>query len=341
MKRAAFLGGTLFGCVLGLALVARASLGGVTGVVIPYQGHLDLNGTPVTAMVTMGFDIYNGVNGTPSITPCYVFNPSGPILVAGGQFTVLITGVPEVCVKASEVYLGTRVTQAPDPEVALAGRQRIHPAVGAYTSGGGDFYSTGEVTASAVTAPTVTTTNIGVSGAASFGAATRQMINLYTAEYGIGVQGATQYFRTGGGYAFFRGGSHSNGTNDPGGGARLMTLDVVGNLDVANRVLRNEHELTCVEGNSGINFGYCCRMQVRTGETHCRVATNSTWGGWTVAAAPFSAASEGPYSLSCSTWIGGVNFATCCRTDAAGNVACVYNNSNQLTSAWIGTAAPF
>ncbi len=65
----------------------------------------------------------------------------------------------------------------------------------------------------------------------SFGAGSRQMINLYNTSYAIGVQSATQYYRTASGFAWFKGGTHSNSTNAPGaGGTLLMRLDGNGNL---------------------------------------------------------------------------------------------------------------
>jgi hypothetical protein len=168
MKRSAFLGGTLFGCVLGLGMLAHASLGGSTGVVIPYQGHLDRDGNAVTGMVTLGFDIYNGGDAGVATTPCYRFNPGAPTAVSGGQFSVLISGVPENCVSGQEVYVGTRVTVSPDPEVALLGRQRIYAVVGALTSGKGDFAVQGSLSAAsanitgAVTAATATVGSVHV-----------------------------------------------------------------------------------------------------------------------------------------------------------------------------------
>jgi hypothetical protein len=64
-----------------------------------------------------------------------------------------------------------------------------------------------------------------------FGAQTRQMLNLWTNKYGIGVQPGTMYFRADNaaadnGFAWFRGGSHAEAFKDPGpGGQLLMGLD--------------------------------------------------------------------------------------------------------------------
>jgi hypothetical protein len=63
------------------------------------------------------------------------------------------------------------------------------------------------------------------SGSLSFGATTRQMVNLWNAEYGIGVQAATTYLRSNDGFAFYAGGVHNNAALEPGvGGARLMLV---------------------------------------------------------------------------------------------------------------------
>ncbi len=70
-----------------------------------------------------------------------------------------------------------------------------------------------------------------------FGSTARQMINLFDTTYGIGVQSGTQYFRTNGGFSWFRGGVHNNTANSPGsGGTRLMRLDSAGNLFTAGAI---------------------------------------------------------------------------------------------------------
>lgn len=71
-----------------------------------------------------------------------------------------------------------------------------------------------------------------VGGSVDFGSVTRQMMNLYSTTYGIGIQGNTMYFRSGtaattsGGWAWYRGGIHSSAAMDPGaGGVMLGKLD--------------------------------------------------------------------------------------------------------------------
>ncbi len=77
-----------------------------------------------------------------------------------------------------------------------------------------------------------------------FGSNTRQMVNLYGTAYGIGVQAGTLFFRSDGSFAnsgdfsWFRGGTFNNGQNQPGsGGAEMMRLDHLGNLNVSNNVV--------------------------------------------------------------------------------------------------------
>lgn len=58
--------------------------------------------------------------------------------------------------------------------------------------------------------------NLDSSGTINFGATTRQMINLWSTSYGIGIQDSTWYARTGGSFSFHKSGAHSNTANDPG-----------------------------------------------------------------------------------------------------------------------------
>ncbi len=70
-------------------------------------------------------------------------------------------------------------------------------------------------------------------GTLRLGAKTRQSIDLWRgatesagqASYGIGVQSSTWYARTGGQFAWFRGGTHADPAGDPGGGQVQLRLD--------------------------------------------------------------------------------------------------------------------
>jgi hypothetical protein len=73
--------------------------------------------------------------------------------------------------------------------------------------------------------------NGSLSGSLSFGATTRQMLNLWGTEYGVGVQSGSTYFRSGADFMWFRRGQHSDAQGDPGtGGERLMRLTTAGRL---------------------------------------------------------------------------------------------------------------
>jgi Family of unknown function (DUF6519) len=81
-------------------------------------------------------------------------------------------------------------------------------------------------------------------GTLNFGAQVRQMINLWNAEYGIGVQSWTQYYRADKNFAWYTGGSHNDAELNAGGGTTQMTLSG-GNLSVTGSI---------TAGNSDIYF---------------------------------------------------------------------------------------
>jgi hypothetical protein len=96
-----------------------------------------------------------------------------------------------------------------------------------------------DLTTQDITARTATLSgNISLpTGNLSFGSTTRQMINLYSTDYGLGVQPSTTYVRTGGGFGVYRAGTHSNSQFDPGaGGTVLMTVDSSGNVSAAGNL---------------------------------------------------------------------------------------------------------
>jgi hypothetical protein len=74
-------------------------------------------------------------------------------------------------------------------------------------------------------------------GTLTFGASTRQMLNLFQDQYGIGIQPSTEFFRSGNQFCWYRGGKFSNVAADPGAGGSLqMTLDSGGSLSVSRDV---------------------------------------------------------------------------------------------------------
>jgi H-type lectin domain/Family of unknown function (DUF6519) len=62
------------------------------------------------------------------------------------------------------------------------------------------------------------------SGSLFFGATVRQMINLWSTGYGIGVQNGTLYFRTDKNVAFYKTGKHTNTELDAGGGSPMLVI---------------------------------------------------------------------------------------------------------------------
>lgn len=70
------------------------------------------------------------------------------------------------------------------------------------------------------------TGNLGIANTAalSFGNQARQTINLYNADYGIGIQTNTLYQRTASDFSWHRGGSHNDAQNSSGGGTEVMRL---------------------------------------------------------------------------------------------------------------------
>lgn len=70
----------------------------------------------------------------------------------------------------------------------------------------------------------------------SFKSRTRQMLNLYSTAYGIGVQGYTMYFRTNGHFGWYKDGVHVDDAIEPGqDGKALMYLNANAALVVGNR----------------------------------------------------------------------------------------------------------
>lgn len=68
------------------------------------------------------------------------------------------------------------------------------------------------------------TGDISVPGGIHFGTKIRQMINLWNAEFGIGIQHSTYYSRSGRNFAWYIGGGHVEGELNPGGGIFAMAL---------------------------------------------------------------------------------------------------------------------
>ena len=71
-----------------------------------------------------------------------------------------------------------------------------------------------------------------VDGSTYYGSSIRQMINLSSTSYGIGVQDSTTYFRSESDFQFYKGGSHDPDRGDAGGGTALLTIKDTGNVGI-------------------------------------------------------------------------------------------------------------
>lgn len=90
----------------------------------------------------------------------------------------------------------------------------------------------------------------------NFGASVRQMINLWNAQYGIGVQANTLYQRSANNFAWYRNGVHDDKQSDPGtGGTNLMLLDWSGHLLVNSGVSLDSANANTGSHYPGLLFG--------------------------------------------------------------------------------------
>jgi hypothetical protein len=80
------------------------------------------------------------------------------------------------------------------------------------------------------------TDDVGIGKNINFGSTPRQMLNMFGTGFGIGVQTADMYFRTGAGFAWYVGGSPNIATYNSGGGTTVATLDLTTGLDFGSRL---------------------------------------------------------------------------------------------------------
>ncbi len=82
-----------------------------------------------------------------------------------------------------------------------------------------------------------TSGNVGVGRNITFGNQSRQMLNLFGDGFGVGVQTADLYYRSGAGFAWHVGGVHDDATYNAGpGGTTVATLDLTTGLDFGSRL---------------------------------------------------------------------------------------------------------
>ena len=144
-----------------------------------------------------------------------------------------------------------------------------------YTSGSyvatfsnGNIGATGTVYAANANISSVVYTrylDVATNGYIGFGDQVRQMINLWSTSYGIGVQNSTQYFRSGQNFAWYTGGSHSDAALDAGGGTRRMYLSN-GDLVVGSSITLGYHTITSDNYRLIVNPNSFVNCEVRIGE---------------------------------------------------------------------------
>jgi hypothetical protein len=115
----------------------------------------------------------------------------------------------------------------------------------------------------------------------SFEGQPRQMINLSSTQYAIGVQPFTQYFRTANHFGWYKGGTHSNVELDAGGGVKLMSLDgTSGNLTVTGSVcaanIACASDVRLKQGITTLNYGLTQLMRLRPVSWHWKAQPEGT-----------------------------------------------------------------
>jgi hypothetical protein len=243
--------------------------------------------------------------------------------VAFAQLTTFTANSPAVAsqVNANFTQLKTWLEQ----KVGVAGTAAVTITGGATITG-----------ATNITGATAVTGTLSTSGALS-----PERINFPYAPWGA-VQGAggASIVNENAGYKALM----LAGNNAAGGVRKIQLYDdvyVEGELTVKG-FSGPAYEMECAEGESGINYGYCCRLNKKTGVVNCKYSPGggSGWGGWSAAADAFAGGTDAPYSLTCTAHKSGVVYPLCCRTGASGAVSCVYSGNNSVSS-WSAAVSPF
>ena len=190
-----------------------------------YQGQLKNAGGPVNGTCDLQFSLWDAAgSGSPPTGGTQIgITQSLVATVTNGLFTVVLN--------AGNEFGGT----------AFTGEARWLQIAVRCPAGSGSYATLSPRQALTATPyalslmPNATINGLNNTGKLSFGNATRQMLNLWGTQYGVGVQSYDMYFRTdnGAGFAWYAGGAHSDTHYDPGcsgspfcaPGLTLMTLD--------------------------------------------------------------------------------------------------------------------
>ena len=142
--------------------------------------------------------------------------------------------VQMVILENGNVGIGTK---GPTKKLEVAGDLKVTESISgkidatSITSGLLDANRIPNLSADKITAGTFPD-DISVANRLSFGSKDRQMINLYGNSYGIGIQAYTQYFRTDGNFAWYKGGIHSDSERDAGKDGTVQMVIADGNVGI-------------------------------------------------------------------------------------------------------------
>ncbi len=120
MRRGFALFGTSVLVVSLMSFLASAAGPGDPPLSLPYRGHLDLNGVGVTSTVSLTFHLFDDATAGTELYSQTI--PDVPVV--GGDFAVILTGIPQAAYDAATLHVAIDVAGTP-----LAGRQAIFPAM--------------------------------------------------------------------------------------------------------------------------------------------------------------------------------------------------------------------
>jgi hypothetical protein len=158
-------------------------------------------------------DRNTGNVGVGTVNPQAKLHLSGPMKIDGSNTLEFGAGVSGKEVNAGKIGYQTFTADALD--IIGAGTTGTSRKIKLWAEGG------------ATVAGSLTLTGnlaIGATGSLSFDNRVRQMLNLWSTEYGIGIQNGTQYFRTAKNFAWYKGGAHHDAELNAGGGTVQMVM---------------------------------------------------------------------------------------------------------------------